>query len=152
MGFFGSLGEMHAAFRVACVCSAVAQAGFDGLSAVQVGEYYDQVKGFNAPTGRYTPSSMQDYYWMDLISFGISTYILLLGLHQCCVIGFIQLPYVNYQAIRGGDVDRIETMKRESVKRSMFEVLQQGRRHNLLTSRRGGANEVQSEVDVVTVL
>lgn len=142
---------MHAVFRVVCVGSAVAQAAFDGLSALHVGEYYDQVKAYNAPTGEYTPSSIQNYYWMDIISFGISTYILLLGLHQCCVIGFVQLPYINYQAIRGGDVDRIEAMKHELAKRSIFEFQQQGRRHNLLNSRRGGANELHSKVDAAVV-
>lgn len=127
---------MHAVFRTLSVCGAVAQAAFDALSAVQVGEYYNQVKYFNAPSGNYTLASMYDYYWMDIISFGISTYILLLGLHQCCIVGFIQLPYVNYQAIRGGDVDRVETMRREVVKRSLFDFQQQGRRHQLFSSRR----------------
>lgn len=119
--------EMHPAFRLACVTGALTHAPFDFFSAFLVGEYLIQVKDFNARTGGYSTYTLLQYYWCDVVSFGICIWMSLLALHLCCIAGFVTEPYVSYQAIAGGETDRLLVLEEERERRLMYDSVQQER-------------------------
>ena len=123
----GYVGEMHPVFRVTCVVGALTQAPFDFFSAFLVGEYMIQVSDYNAKTGEYTSRTLLEYYWCDVVSFGLCVWISLLALHLCCIAGFIPAPYVPYQAIAGGVTDRLSVLDEERSKRLAYDLVQQER-------------------------
>ena len=127
----GLMGEAHAVFRILCVCGALLQCPFDTFSAVLVGEQIEQVQNFNAPTGNYTYNSLVMYYWRDIASFGICVLMAMLGLHLCCIVGFVQAPYIAYQSISGGARDRLLVLEEESDRRKQYDVEQQRRFEHL---------------------
>lgn len=127
----GMMGEAHAVFRVLCVCGALLQCPFDAISAMLVGEYIDQVQNYNAPNGNYSDSSRIMYYWLDISSFGLCVLMCMLGLHLCCIVGFVQAPYVTYQSISGGSRDRLLVLDEESDRRKQYDVEQQRRFEHL---------------------
>lgn len=125
---------MHPAFRLTCVAGALTQAPFDFFSAFLVGEYLIQVKDFNARTGSYSTYTLLQYYWCDVVSFGICIWTALLALHLCCIAGFVTEPYVSYQAIAGGATDRLLVLEGERERRLAYDSVQQDRYEHLSKS------------------
>lgn len=118
---------MHPVFRLACVLGALTQAAFDFCSAFLVGEYLIQIKDFSARTGAWTTYTLYQYYWCDVVSFGLCVWISLLGLYLCCIAGFMPDPYVSYQAISGGVTDRLLVLEGEREKRLIYDSVQSDR-------------------------
>ncbi len=121
---FGYMGEMHPFFRIFCAIGALIQCPFDFFSGILVGEYMDQVSGFNAKTGRFSSQKLLQYYWRDVVSFGLCVWISLLALHLCCLVGFVQAPYISYRTIAGGETDRILVMESAREKRKEYDIEQ----------------------------
>lgn len=130
----GFVGELHAAFRITCAVGALTQCTFDFFSAFLLGEYLIQVHDHNASTGEYTSFTLLQYYWRDLVSFGICIWISLLALYLCCIVGFFANVYVSYQAINGGPTDRLLTLETEREKRKIYDYIQHVRYDYLSSS------------------
>lgn len=109
----GTMGDMHAMFRWMCVIGVVHQIIFNALSAFQIGQYIDQVKQLSAPTGDYTLTALNIYYWRDVLSFGLCIWILLLNSLFLSVVGLTNRPFIRYQEIAGGDFDRAAVMREQ---------------------------------------
>lgn len=108
----GSVGDMHPLPRYCCFFGALIGVIGDALSAYQVGNYIQSISDQNAPlTGKYTETSMEVYFWRDIVSFGLGVWISLLIVHCICVIGLWQPPFISFQSIMGGDFDRCEVMR-----------------------------------------
>ena len=136
MMFFGYMGEMHPFFRITCAIGALMQCPFDVFSGILVGEYMDQVSGFNAKTGRFSSNKLLQYYWRDVVSFGLCVWIALMSLHLCCLVGFVQAPYISYRSIAGGETDRILVMESASEKRKEYDLEQDIRLERLQLSKK----------------
>lgn len=113
----GLFAEMHAVMRWMCKAGCVAQATFDFLSAFLVYDYIHQVNHYNASTGSYSLQLLNYYFWRDVGSFGLSVLILLLALHLSNIVGLCQPQLISFQAIVGGDFDRLAVLNREREKR-----------------------------------
>jgi hypothetical protein len=120
----GFVAAMHPVFRLTLVVSVLTQATFDFFSGFLVGEYIIQVEHHNAVTGGYSSHSLQVYYWVDVVSFGLCIWMSLLGLYLCCIAGFVTDPYVSYQAINGGPTDRLSVLDEERERRLMYDHVQ----------------------------
>lgn len=118
---FGLFAEMHAGPRYICLVGAIVGFFFDAVSAVRVHLYYQQVIDHDAPTGLYTETLLQYYFYRDMLSFCLAMYITLMTLHLFAVVGWCQPPIINYQSIVGGEVDRITIFQQQRQIRRVYD-------------------------------
>lgn len=109
----GMMGDMHPAPRLVCVFGTLLELFGDAFSAYQVQEYIVQTNELAAPTGAYSSLDLKIYYFRDIVSFGLCSWILLLKLLFICTAGVCNPPFLSYQVIAGGDFDRCEVMRRQ---------------------------------------
>lgn len=110
---FGTIGDMHAFARILCIIGLIIEIFGDAISAYQIEQYIKQTIQLSAPTGLYSLIDLNIYYYRDIISFGICTYLLLLKLLFTCTVGIFNPVFIPYQLIVGGDFDRCEVMRKQ---------------------------------------
>lgn len=109
----GGLGDMHPYPRLLCVLGLFHQICCDAFSAYQVNQYIYQIQHQSAPTGLYTETLLNIYYYRDLLSFGLCVWILFLNILFIVTVGIWNPPFLTYQTIVGGDFDRCEVMREQ---------------------------------------
>ena len=119
MGFFS---DMHFSFRFCVMTGCWIQAVTTGLSAFQVNGYYHQVVYKSAPLNNFSRRSLQIYYWRDIFTLGLSMLLLYYILHLSILVGLLNRPFISYQEINGGDIDRCKVMLEQREQRKIQEM------------------------------
>lgn len=119
--FVGVVADMHTIFRLICGIGCICEMVLDALSAFEVWEYYLQVIRFNAPLAAYSQRTVLLYFYRDVISFGVCVWILLTLAYFSIVVGLLQ-PYISYQVISGGDLDRCASMRKQRDFKKVFQM------------------------------
>mmetsp|Transcript_11216 Transcript_11216/g.10824 ORF Transcript_11216/g.10824 Transcript_11216/m.10824 type:complete len:252 (-) Transcript_11216:1207-1962(-) len=111
--FFGIVAGMHPAPRIMCILGCAQAIVFDSFSALQVGDYFNQIQQHSAPpAGKYSKLELLYYYYRDVSSIAISSYLLMMTLFLSLILGCYQ-SLIPYQILDGGDLDRCEVMRRQ---------------------------------------
>lgn len=124
--FMGFMGDMFFVFRFCCVFGCIAQLIGDSLSAFQTRNYYDEVVSHSAPTGNYTKQGLWLYFARDIVSIFFTFLVLFYVCHLSCIVGWCAPPYVSYQSIDGGTLDRCQVMRAQREVRKMATALTEG--------------------------
>jgi hypothetical protein len=111
--FFGIVAGMHPAPRVMCILGCAQAIIFDSFSAFQIGSYYTQIQQNSAPqAGKYSKIELLYYYYRDVSSIAISSYLLMMTLFLTLILGCYQ-SLIPFRILDGGDLDRCEVMRRQ---------------------------------------
>jgi hypothetical protein len=110
---FGLIGDMHYIPRLLCIFGCLIQVIGDSFSSFQIDDLIFQKMHRNYPTGDYSYNKLLYYYWRDIGSFGLSFCILMLMCYFSILLGWYGKPYISYQNIEGGDIDRSKTMREQ---------------------------------------
>lgn len=120
----GMFAESHPIIRVFCMIGCIAQVFGDAFSAFQINDYRNQQLHNSAPrTNGYTPNILLSYFWRDIISIALSTYVFLMMAHLTNIVGWCDPQLIHPSLLTGRDYDRYSAMKRNRGERIMMEKL-----------------------------
>ena len=145
----GTMGDMHPIPRLICVLGVVLEIFGDAFSAYQIQELIVQSNEFASPTGLYSRLDLVIYYYRDIISFGLCTWILLLDLLFVCAVGIWNPPFLTYQRIAGGDFDRCEVMRTQRQAESSYRAKKQAEYEMQQTKLHQGGTEKEGDYQAV---
>ena len=112
---FGMIAGMHHVPRIMCITGCLLEIIFDSVSAFQVMSYIDLMNNNSAPNpGKYTIDLLRYYYYRDISSIAICTYLLMMTLFATLIMGCTTSQLISYQLLDGEDLDRCHIMNQQS--------------------------------------
>lgn len=122
--FFGLIAGMHPVARLLCITGSVQTIVFDSISAFQVRDYAIQITNNLAPLpGKFSFEALLMYYYRDIISISICSYLLLVTSFTMVVVGFCNPQVVPYVKLAVEELDRCEVMRQQSQMRQSPDYL-----------------------------
>jgi hypothetical protein len=107
----GTVSDMHATARLLCMAGCFEQIACDAISAIQIQDLLFQITYFSVQPTNYSVYWLHVYYYRDIISFGVSLYILMMCVYFTSIVGWYEPQYISYRVVSGGDVDRCQVMR-----------------------------------------
>lgn len=141
--FFGIVAGMHPVARLLCIAGSLQAIVFDSISAFQVRDYAVQITDKLAPlSGNFSFGMLLLYYYRDVISILICSFLLMVTSFAVLVVGFCNPQVVPYMKLATEDLDRCEVMRQQNQIRQS--------RDNLFMSGVEGVNAKQLRVSRTT--
>lgn len=117
----GIVCDMHPILRWIAMAGCLVGIFGDAISAYQVYDYYKQIRDQEAPSNGYSAEHIINYYWRDIISFGLGVDILLLIAYLSNVVGWCPPQLIHPALISGYDMDRYAVMHEQRDRRHVME-------------------------------
>jgi hypothetical protein len=116
---FGLIAGIHPLPRLLCIIGSAQALIFDSISAFQINDYQNQMRNNLAPVpSNYSTAMLSDYYFRDISSIVICTYLLMTTSFASVILGCCGPQTVPYVRVDGESFDRCQIMKQQSTLRS----------------------------------
>lgn len=122
---YGLFSDAHPGPRIICLLGCVAQIIAACLAAYQVNDWHDQIKNNSAPNNGYSDTDLITYYWNEVISVGLATWLLLLLGLLTSILGWCDPQMIHPMHLASKErqltLDRVSMMHRGRVHRKQIE-------------------------------
>lgn len=129
----GIMANTHPAPRYVCMIAACVEVLCAAMSAVQIRDLYDQTFENGSPANGYSSDMLLIYYWVDVVSLGIATLILLQVSLLSVVCGWCNPQFIHPSVVQGDDADRIAVMRDQRYSRRAMNVKGDQQPRNTMT-------------------